>query len=240
MEDIEKRFLELAERSRERNIAVFSDFLNDDEQSKLLNLHINPPPHLCGGYPDAARNIAIFGEVPPELPIKLIEIAPTSKKFAPTLSHRDFLGAAMGLGIKREKLGDIIVFENTGYMFCHENIAEFILQNLTSVGRAAVKCREKSKLPEGALPKTEPKTIIVSSKRLDGVVAAVYNMSRGKAKGLFEEKRVFVNSVQTENAAYVLKPGDKVSVRGMGKFIFDGERSATKKQNLVLDISKYV
>ena len=116
MDFIQKRFEELSSRAANRYYTTFSDFLNMEEQSELLALRLNSPFRLYGGYDGAERCIAAFGDECNEcqFPISFIKIEPSSKKFADKLTHRDFLGSLMGLGIKRETLGDIIIKDNTG------------------------------------------------------------------------------------------------------------------------------
>lgn len=240
MENEVKRFLDLARRSRDKGITVYTDFLSQAQQSTLLSIPLDVKPALWGGFDGAVRCLAVFGEFDREkAPVRLMKVEPVSQKFAPELCHRDFLGAAVGLGIRRDMVGDIIVFENCGYLFCMDTVFEYIQENLTSVGRARVRCIAAAELPPGARPKMQRVHIIVSSKRLDSVLAGVYNLPRGRAKALFAEKRVFLNSLETNSPACLLKSGDTVSVRGFGKFIFEGEAGRTKKDNFVLEVSLY-
>lgn len=102
-----------------------------------------------------------------------MEAAPLSQKFADKLLHRDFLGSLMGLGIKRSVLGDIVVKNNTGYIFCLDSIADYVVQNLDKVRHTCVKCRVVQNLPAGAVAEPEEKEIIVASLRLDVLAAAV-------------------------------------------------------------------
>ena len=115
------------------------------------------------------------------------------QKFADELSHRDFLGALMNLGIKRELLGDIIVKDNCGYILCLEHIAPYICENLERVRHTSVKC-EKSNLPNDLKNEPEPTEIFAASKRIDVVIAAVYNLSRNETSKLIKAEKVFVNS----------------------------------------------
>lgn len=110
---LEKRFNELYNRANQNYYPVFSDFLNLEEQSVLAKSYL--PCVLYGGYEGAERVVAGFGDnvCEQDFPIRCVEIKPVNKKFADKLSHRDFLGGLMNLGIKRELLGDIIIFENS-------------------------------------------------------------------------------------------------------------------------------
>lgn len=241
MEDIEKRFLELADRADERFYTTFTDFLNMDEQSTLKNSKINTPYHLFGGYDMAERCVAGFGENSEyaEFPISIIKIEPLQQKFADKLSHRDFLGSLMGLGIKRELLGDIVISENVGYLFCIQSIASYIEQNLDKVRHTSVKCKIVDELPPTAIKEPEEIKITVSSLRLDVIVAGVYNFSRNEVKELFVSRKIYVNSKLTENFSQVVKNGDVISVRGYGRFIYSETLGTTKKNRLIISVKVY-
>ena len=155
-----------------------------------------------------------------------------SKKFADSLTHRDFLGTLMGLGIKRETVGDILIDNNCGYVFCEKKVARFIIENLDRVRHTTVWCEDVLSPPEsiGALP--EEQTVTVPSLRLDAVVAAVYKMSRSDSQALFMQKLIFVNGKMTVNSSYIPKDGEIISVRHKGRFVFCGTIGETKKQRL--------
>lgn len=241
MEDIEKRFLELADRAEERFYTTFTDFLNMEEQSILNNARINTPHTLFGGYDMAERCIAGFGENSEyaEFPISIIKIEPLQQKFADKLSHRDFLGSLMGLGIKRELLGDIVISDNVGYLFCIDSIASYIEQNLDKVKHTSVKCKIVDELPKTAIKEPEEIKINVSSLRLDVVVAGVYNFSRNEVKEHFVARKIYVNSKLTENFSQVVKSGDVVSVRGYGRFVYCDTLGKTKKNRLFISVKVY-
>ncbi len=113
-----------------------------EEQSELASLNLPCDYATFGGYDGAERAVAAFGNgcQYAEFPVKIIKAEPLSQKFADKLSHRDFLGSLMGLGIKRNVLGDIVIKENTGYIFCLDSIADYIVQNLDKVRHTGVKC----------------------------------------------------------------------------------------------------
>lgn len=113
MENSEKRFLELADRAEQRCYTTFSDFLNMEEESVLSALHFNISYRLYGGYDGAERCISAFGYdlEDAEFPISIIKAEPASPKFADKLSHRDFLGSLMGLGIKKERYSAILLLQ---------------------------------------------------------------------------------------------------------------------------------
>lgn len=239
MEDIKKRFEELYNRSYSRSFSVFTDFLNIDELSTLIQMKL--PCTVFGGYDQAQRAVAGFGEFVEEkdFPIVCVCISPVKEKFADELTHRDFLGALMNLGIKREMTGDIIVEGNTGYVFCLEQISEYIADNLNRVRHTAVSCEILQQAPDCVNKPPQQLELIVPSCRADAVVSAVFKLSRNEASRLFASRKIYINSITSENTSYQLKENDIVSVRGFGKFAFDGVLRKTKKDRLVISVAKY-
>lgn len=241
MDILEKRFTELANRAEERYCVTFSDFLNMEEKSLLEAQKFNIEYCFFGGYGTAERCVAAFGYgcENTDFPIAIIKAEPISPKFADKLSHRDFLGSLMGLGIRREVLGDIVIADNIGYIFCLKSIAEYIAQSLDKVRHTSVKCSIIATLPETAQSAPEEKQLIAASERLDVIVAAVYGFSRSEVKELFINRRVFVNSAQCENFSRIPKVGDIISVRGKGRFVYNGVLGNTKKNRLIISVSIY-
>lgn len=190
---LKKRFAELSLRAVEQRRTVSSDFLTLDEQSTLASAQLFSRVYLYGGYPLAERRAALFGEKSEEekaaeCDFVWVKISPVAKKFADELTHRDFLGTLMGLGIKRETIGDILTDDNCGYVFCEKKVARFVLDNLDRVKHTTVRCEMTLSPPDfvGALP--EERTVTVPSLRLDAMVAAVYKISRSESQQLFYAK----------------------------------------------------
>ena len=244
MTEKQKRFQELADRSRERGYAVYSDFLGLAEISELSTIRFSVPSTLWGGYENAERCVVCFGDREyfndnSDYPVNCILIKPVNQKFADNLTHRDFLGSLMGLGIRREMLGDIIISENCGYLFCLDTITDYIIQNLTQVRHTTVECCVTREIPEDALPQPENNEIIVSSERLDVIVSAIYKMSRSQVLPLFHTEKVFVNGVVKFSPSTIVNNGDKISVRGFGRFIYKGVLRHTKKDRLVISVDVF-
>lgn len=139
----------------------------------------------------------------------------------------------MNLGIKRELLGDIIVKDNCGYILCLEHIAPYICENLERVRHTSVKC-EKSNLPNDLKNEPEPTEIFAASKRIDVVIAAVYNLSRNETSKLIKAEKVFVNSRLVTSNSYMLCDNDIVSVRGSADFLLIKKSKLPKKAGLCL------
>lgn len=244
---LQKRFAELAKRSFSQNIYTFTDFLALPE----LDLFYQQEPQLryagvtaFGGARETDRKVIRFGNAEElgyeeEFPIVCIAIEPVIDKFAETLSHRDYLGALMNLGIGRENLGDIFIKEKTAYVFCLERISEYILDNLSQVRHTHVKLKIINTFEESIQKEVEEQIFTSASERIDGVVAKIYNFSRSQSIELFREKKIYVNSRLCENNSYQLKVKDIVSVRGFGKFVYEGVQYQTKKGKLSLKAGIY-
>ena len=238
---LKKRFAELSLRAVEQRRTVSSDFLTLDEQSTLASAQLFSRAYLYGGYPLAERRAALFGEKgeeekTAECDFVWVKISPVAKKFADELTHRDFLGTLMGLGIKRETIGDILTDDNCGYVFCEKKVARFIIENLDRVKHTTVRCEITLSPPDsvGALPKEQ--TVTVPSLRLDAMVAAVYKISRSESQQLFMQKLIFVNGKMTVNSSYIPKEDEIISVRHKGRFVFCGKIGETKKQRLKISV----
>ena len=237
------RFNELSNRAFNRGIWSFSDFLSLAEQS-LVYSAVRHDFYLWGGYENAERKIAVFGSedlcgYKAEMPLKTVKISPVSQKFADALTHRDFLGAIMSLGVKREVLGDILISDNCGYVFCIDTIAEFLRDNVLQVKHTSVHCDILDELPEIAKSEPQYKEVLVSSERLDAVISAVFNLSRSDAKELFADRKIFVDSREVSSASYSLSENSIVSVRGKGRFKYCGAVRQTKKGRMAIAVEVY-
>ncbi len=239
---------DLARSAYQQNVYTYSNFLSPDELSLLDDIadDISYISHTCfGGNELSERQVVGFGSekdfgYPGQFPISVIRITPLLAKFSDDLNHRDFLGALMHLGIERDVLGDIIIKDNTAYVFCLNKIADFICDELTKVKHTNIKC-EITDLDIPALaPTLVDVEFPVSSLRLDGVIASLIKCSRKEALSLFEERRVTLNGKITGRNSTLLKDGDIFSVRGHGKFIFDHAGGNTRKGKTYVHIKKYI
>ncbi len=237
---IEKHLSDLDERAYSRGYGVFSEFLKLDEISTLKNMKAKSVYTLYGGYDGAERCVAGFGcESTEDFPIKCIEISPVNRKFSDNLTHRDVLGAVMNLGINRNTLGDIKLRDNTAYLFCLESISGYITDSLTQIKHTTVKAQRLESLPEFINELPDESELNVSSLRADAVVSAVYKLSRNASSQLFSTGKVFINSRECEKEASLLNESDVISVRGYGKFIFEGEVRKAKKDRSVISVRIY-
>ena len=157
-----------------------------------------------------------------------------------SLSHRDFLGSLMALGITRESVGDILVESGRAVVFVKEEIKDFILTQIEKIGRVGVTLKTGYRLPLPNMGELVSCTDTVSSMRIDCVVSAVCGVSRCTATELIEDSKVLVNSIILEKASKIVTDGDAVTVRGKGKYFIDSSKEFSKKGRIILKYSKYV
>ncbi len=247
IQQLKSHLRDLADRSYRQNVYCFSGFLGLSEQDLFWTLE-RELQHcsysLWGGYEGAERKLVRFGSADElgyeeEYPIACIHIAPLQVKFADGLSHRDFLGALMNLGIERSILGDIRVGEKEAYLYCLSGMAEYICDHLDKVRHTSVKCAVVTETAE--IPQEEPVELEVQlpSLRIDVCLAKVYHQSRGEILELFRSGRVYVDGRLCENHSRQLKGGETVNLRGYGKFVFTGQLRETRKGKISARIQIY-
>lgn len=240
-----RHLLDLLRRSEKTGLWQYSGFLSPAEQDELFR---NPeaagyPYFLDGGHEAAERKILAAGSEeesgPPVLPLSVVAVRPKSDKYAEDLTHRDYLGAVLGLGIERSLIGDILTGEKRAWIFCLSSAADLIAASLSQVRRTAV----EAEITETDIPELKPRFVSlrlnVSSERLDAVTAAFTGASRGQAEKLFGAEKVFVNGRMTTDKSARLKEGDILSVRGFGKAVYDGIERETRKNRLWVCLRKY-
>lgn len=242
-----KRFHDLADAAYHRGISTFSDFLTLNEIYTLNGMKKDisfVTVVLNGGYEAAERQIAAFVpetyyEIQLDYPISILKVTPLNNKFAEKLNHRDFLGAILNLGIDRSKIGDILVKEHCAYCFVHTSMTGFLQTELTRIKHTPVKIEMVAEA-ENIKPEFQHIEGSVSSERLDTILALAFSGSRSALSGLAAAEKVFVNGRLCFSNSQQLKPGDIVSVRGFGKFIYRGFISNTKKGRLFVALDKYI
>ena len=247
-QELISRLTDLASQAARRNTYTYSQFLSLADQDELSRIPRDMLPvrySLCGGSPSCERQLAVFGSeddlgYPPEPPIAVVSISPVSERYGEELSHRDYLGAVLNLGIDRGLTGDIVIRGKRAWMYCLDSICGYICDHLDRVRHTTVECAPVTgDVPELA-PELQEISLNVSSERLDAVVAAFTGLSRGHVQTLFSEKRVYVNSRLADNASKPLKEGDVLNVRGFGKAVYDGVSGHSKKGRNYVALRKYV
>lgn len=251
---IRKRFIELSEHAYQRGTASYTDFLNLNE---LNILHTTPKEMFAvsyrtfGGYALLERQMAAFlpdafclyreeEEILASYPIEAVKIVPLNEKFAEEMSHRDYLGALLNLGIDRSKLGDILVRDKEAVVFVHKYLTEFLTKELTRVRHTMVQTKKTDIRDFHYEPKIEEIKGTVASVRIDALLSLAYGTSRSKLIPLIEGGRVYVNGKMITGNGYHLKEEDIVSIRGMGRFQYKGILSETKKGRCFVSLYKYI
>ena len=239
-----RHLLDLCRKSEKTGLWQYSAFLTPAEQDDLLRSSeaAGLSFFLTGGYEGAERKILAAGDEaeqgPPEVPICVVAVRPKSEKFAEELTHRDYLGAILGIGIERGLIGDIIVRDKKAWFFCLSPASEMVISSLTQVRRTAVVAAVTGPDVPELQPVYMPLRLNVASERLDAVTAAFAGLSRGQAEKLFGAEKVFVNGRTATDRSACLKEGDILSVRGFGKAVYDGIEHETKKNRLWVRLRK--
>ncbi len=242
-----KRIRELANIAYQRDIVTFTDFLNLNEQN-ILNTQNRKGLGVCvgtfGGWEAAERQVAAFYpqglSFSWEYPIACLHIRPKNPRFGESLTHRDYLGAILNLGVDRSVVGDILIREKEAWLFCKSSMTEFFMENLSRIRHTETELDEVSDPGELPGPSLEAVNGTCSSVRLDSLIALAFRESRSSMVSYIEKGFVFVNGRLVTSNGFDPKPGDIISVRGKGRFVFDGVSGQTKKGRLSVCIKKYV
>ncbi len=228
-----------------------TNFLDIYQQSAVLEYLKKRPEvkfDLYGGFDESERKIAVFlpeymdgvDYIKENTDLSPIVSLKIKKDSFSTLAHRDYLGAVMGLGIKREAVGDILVKNDGCTMAVIRNVADYIKENLSSVGRGSVKVEiDESFESAHSISDFEEKRCYVSSMRLDGVVSAAFSLSRNAAAEKIRRGEVLMNGIVMSKADVKVPFGAKLVIHGSGKVIIKEDAGITKKGRQAFIIEKY-
>lgn len=234
-----------AEQAR-RGAPAWTPFLSEAQQQAAERLMpaLGQPRHLySGGYPSAERKVCAFlpewmdeEDWPP--PFTALRC---SWRSGERLTHRDFLGALLGAGVEREKLGDILVGKDSCDVLVFSELAPYLRQNLTGAGRAKLRI-EEIPLAELALPEKTVKLIhdTVNTPRLDAVLSSGFSLSRGRAAEAIAAGRVEVNHTPCLKGDKLVSQGDVLTCRGLGKCVLTGLGGQSRKGRTILTIERYL
>ena len=240
--------------SEEKNKIEYLDFLDLREQhllQKIINTERIENFLLSGAIDDAERKILLF--YPDKLrnlveenekvvlPIKCIRIK-LPKEMYGKYNHRNYLGGLVKLGIKREKIGDILVFEDGADIIILDEIEKFLLSNLgtlTRFNKADIEVISLNEIREKKINKQEI-NIIVPSLRIDAVISDILKTSRGKVEELIKEGKVFLNYEQIYKSTKQIKENDILVVRGKGKFEIASFDGTTRNGRMKVKVYKFV
>ena len=232
---------DLIELSEKHYKPYYSDFLNDMQISTALEVleKCGVSDYLMwGGYDNADRVVlCVYPQyMCPENSDFPIECISLKYRKTDKLTHRDFLGSLMSLGIKREIVGDIVVGEGITSFFVKSELAAYVKSQIGKIGRVGVTFTDETIDFNGTALEYEEIECTVSSLRVDSIVSAAAKLSRGKAQTLIESGLAAKNSKIVYNTDSKIVSGDKISVRGYGKFtvVFDGEMSKKGKYRIVI------
>lgn len=225
-----------------RGVPRFVGFLSVAEAAECTPILQNVKHRFFGGYESAERTfLGVFpnwceaeNEIYPIVPITF------SFRTCDKLSHRDFLGAILSLGLSRETVGDILIEKGRAVAFVTLDIAEYILSQISKVGSVGV---ELSRGFKGSLPNLSRVlecSATVASLRADCVVSALISKSRNTAVELIEKALVSVNSVALSKPTKTILQNDIISIRGFGRFKITANGDTTKKGRIVLKYNKYI
>ncbi len=225
-----------------RRKPYFFSFMNEEQQAAaqkyLDSVHFEEYMFFGGCENSERRVLGLFFDSPDqnEFPVDALEF-----KYRPCdkLTHRDFLGALMSLGIEREAVGDILVEDGRCIVFVKSEIKDYVASQIFKIGRVGVSVSDAdlSKLPQGR--GVEELCFSVSSLRLDNLVAAVAGLSREKAKQLIIQGNVGHNYVTTQNISKIVSEGDVLRIRGKGKYVLKAVLGETKKHKIRIMITHF-
>ena len=244
------RVLDQQQRAEQRGVPTHTGFLSPAEQAQSADLLMVAAPRqgvLFGGYPEAERKLWAFlpdwleeetwreGE---DCPVCALQVKVHDSA---NLTHRDYLGSLMGLGITREKIGDILLTGEGAQVLVLRETLPILLSQWEKVGRYPVKLRE---IPLSDLTPSqgEVKKIraTVATLRLDAVLAAGFSVPRSRAADLIRGGRVMVNHRPCEKADKIVEAGDVLTCRGLGKCVLTQVGGTSRRGRTILELDRYI
>lgn len=247
----EKQFVKLvmdyAKRADTQNRPFYTHFYNKDWMQSLMEHYVHQEAYLnyefYGGYEGAERQVLAISPYTLEKEdygISAIEIQ-VKVGIGKALSHRDYLGALLGIGIERYTVGDIILQASGAYVLVEKSMVPYIKSELVSIGRYQKINIEEIALEEICLEKTRVKVIdtTVSALRMDAICAVAFGMSRSTSAKLIEADKARCNGLLVGASARI-KEGDTITLRGFGKAKIMSVNGVTKKERMHITIEKYI
>ena len=243
------RTLDQLDRAENRSIPCATQFLSPAQRAALeplLNACGHPRCLFHGGYEGAERTICVFltDWQEPEDWDPAEELAAIECAYPPTgaeLTHRDLLGGLMGIGLTRERVGDILVGTTAAQVVCLRDAAPIILSQFDQAGRYRLRLKEIS-LTELSPAPAEVKHIrdTVAALRLDAVFSTGFSLSRGKATDLIRAGRVSVNHRECLKPDRLLEEGDVLTCRGLGKCVLAAVLGQSRKGRIMIEMERYL
>ena len=225
-----------------KNFPCATEFLDIQKQSLIQSIkkEFISKNFLWGGYDDAERKILVFMPQYDVEKADFLRVIRAEHNSAKPLSHRDYLGTLMGLGIKREFIGDILVSDNSADIIIKPELEEFIYSNLSKAEKASLSVTAHS-ITELHVPVRDVKevTFSVSSLRTDSVIAEAFNLSRSKANEAVNAQLVYVNDVLCLKPDKFVGAGDKITLRHKGKIVISDIGNKSRKGRTFVSALKY-
>lgn len=243
------RALDQLDRAQNRSIPCATQFLSPAQRAALepLLAASGHPRHLFhGGFEGAERTVCVF--LPdwqdPEDWEASEELAAIECAYPPTgaeLTHRDLLGGLMGIGLTREKVGDILMGEKAAQIVCLRDAAPIILSQFDQAGRYRLKLKEiplSDLSPAPAQVKLIHDT--VAALRLDAVLSSGFSLARGKAADAVAAGRVSLNHRECLKPDRVVEEGDVLTCRGLGKCVLKSVGGQSRKGRIIIEMERYL
>lgn len=239
------RLADAADLCLARNRAAFVGFLDEREAALAQTFSASRKlDHtlLWGGYPQAERRMfgvfPDFSEPQPDwFPIQAVTLTFRTQD---VLTHRDFLGALLSHGVRRDVIGDILTEPGRAVVFLREEAAGYLLGQIEKIGRVGVRAVQGALEPLPQPRQTMEIRGVVSSLRVDCVAAVCAHLSREKTGVLIREGLVMLNHQTVTAPSQMTQSGDKLSIRGKGRFLLDSVGTATKKGRFHIVVQKYI
>lgn len=244
------RVMDKLELARNRSVPAHTFFLTlaQQEAAERLIAACGHPAHLFwGGWEGAERKLIAFlpDWMEPEdftgsedAPIAALTLTPSGEE---KLTHRDYLGAILGLGLTREKIGDLLVGEGVCQVLLLREVAHVLLTQLDQVGRARVKVTA-CPLSELRPPEQKTRTIrdTVAALRLDAVASTGFSLSRSKMTALISSKKLTLNGRECDKPDRLVEEGDVLTCRGLGKCVLTEVSGTSKKGRIMIVMERYL
>lgn len=220
---------------------VHTNFLSEADLNQYLNVlkRSKGIDFICdGGYEEASRKIISAypaGDTAGEPEALCVRI---TDKSGDKLTHRDYLGALMALGVKRDLIGDIVTDDTGAFVFCTELMSKLIVQELDKVGSHGVSAELSSGLAvKAAAP--ERRVVNVNSMRIDCLLAAAINKNRDLCKQLVESGSVKINGTEITKPSREVSCGDSIYINKFGKYKIGEQLGKSTKERLFVELFKY-
>ncbi len=234
------RLHDLENQSRQKNRHIESNFLDEEEQALALkSFPESSYIHYDGGYEGARKKKVIFRvDLEDDFSDIVCICADIDTRFR-KITHRDILGALMGLQIQRNTFGDFWIDDNHIYLYTSHLMAKFLIENFTKIANLNVSFYE---IEEHPIQQFSTKRIqaIIAQPRLDAIVAALAHTSRKDAKEMIQAGRVQINHITLVSPGELCDNNCTISIRGVGRFRYIGIVQTTRKSRMVAEFDQYV